>query len=79
METHALSKGLRCKIGQELIVEYLWVRYGEEDGSIKQVPLSDFCVRLGRHIKSEDIEGNHYQKENARVKRAKIVRKVFRS
>lgn len=78
-DNHSLSKVFRCKIGQELIVEYLWVRYWDEDGSIKQVPLADFCVRLGRHIKSEDVEGNFVQKRYKMVKRNKIVKAVFRS
>lgn len=48
-----LSREYKCKVVQEMIVEFLDIRFGDSP-NIRDVPLNDFSMRIGRWIAYEE-------------------------
>jgi len=67
-----LSREYKCKLVQEMIVEFLDIRFGDNP-NIRDVPLNDFSMWIGRQV---IYELDDESKKKAHVKQELKHRKI---
>ena len=78
LKAKPLSREYKCKVVQEMIVEFLDIRFGDNP-NIREVPLNDFSMWIGRWIACEVLDEVQADSKNYINKKKSITIKKYLS